>query len=282
MEIIYIDSSCISKDTSKISLSEFEKFIINLHNFNKIGIGTYCMTYKISKEYVIKYYPYSNNFDIECGDYIPEIKNEIKFIKKYNYLPYIATSFIVSIYNQDIYILQEYLKIPQILNNSINDFKYTINYFIELLRINIDLLKYNYLNIDIKHTNIGYDNQNNLKIFDFNLFFEITNLQKKISLYNKFDYYYLHPVIPFTTKNIISYSVAILILESFSNNSECRKFLYEPTKKRFSKFILLKLKQSTLTPFLYKLLHLCFTDKYTPEYLYNDLKLYSNIRENKI
>ena len=129
MEIIYIDSSCISKDTSKISLSEFEKFIINLHNFNKIGIGTYCMTYKISKEYVIKYYPYSNNFDIECGDYIPEIKNEIKFIKKYNYLPYIATSFIVSIYNQDIYILQEYLKIPQILNNSINDFKYTINYW---------------------------------------------------------------------------------------------------------------------------------------------------------
>ena len=166
MQVLYIDSSCISID-------EFKSFIINLHNFTKIGNGTYCTTYKISKKHVIKYYPYSNNYDIGINDYIPEIKSEIKFIKKYNYLPYIAKSDIICIYNKDIYILQEFLKTPKIINNSINDFKYTIKYFMELLRINLDLLKYNYLNCDIKHSNIGYDENNNLKIFDFNLFSEI-------------------------------------------------------------------------------------------------------------
>lgn len=271
MKILYIDS-CI------ISVDEYKHYIDNLHNFNKIGRGTYCFTYKITKDLVIKHYPFSQNYDEEIDDYIPEIKSEIKFIKKYNNLPYVANTFIISIVDNDIYILQEYLIIPNVVNSNINNFKNNLNYFLELIKINTDLLQYNYINFDIKHTNIGYDSKNNLKIFDFNLFFEINDNTKYINLYRKFDYYYLHPPINFTIKNIISYSIAILILESFSTNSQCKEFLYEPQKLNYSKFVLLKLKESLLTPKLYKILHLCLTDKYSPEYFYNELKsLFYNI-----
>lgn len=283
MKLLYIDS------TTTFTLDQAKTFIHNIQNFNIIGNGTYCSTTRISEKLVIKHYRYSQNFDEDINDYSEEITSEIFFIKNYNYLSYIAKTEFILLYQKDIYIFQEYIKIYSPKNKSLEDLSNSSSYFLKLLAINMDLLlNYNYLNVDIKNTNVGYDNNNNLKIFDFNLFIKVTDLSQKINLYSKYSFYYLHPIQPFKPENIILYSIAILILESLSSYSECNQYIYKPPKLKFSKFVLLQLKKNVLSQNIpnsqntgfFKILHMCFNAKYTSEQLYENLCIFANISNN--
>ena len=276
MKVLYIDS------TTTLTLDEAKTFIDDIHNFSIIGNGTYCTTSRISEQLVLKHYRYSQNFDEDTEDYIKEIKSEILFIKNYNHLSYVAKTDFILLYQKDIYIFQEYIKIFSPRHKNINDFHNSFPYFIKLLAINMDLLvNHNYLNVDIKNTNVGYDSNNTLKIFDFNLFIKITDFSEKIDLYSKYSFYYLHPIQAFRPEDIILYSIAILILESLSTYSECNKYIYKPPKLKFSKFVLLQLKKNVISPELYKILHMCFNAKYTSNQLYDNLCIFSNISNNQ-
>ena len=139
--------------------------------------------------------------------------------------------------------------------------------------MNIKLLEKNYVNIDIKPTNIGYDKNGNYKLFDMNLLLKLekNEFNKKINLCKKYNYYYLHPVTNIIPQNIISYSVAILILEAFSTNYECKAYLYEPKKIYHSKFVLLNLKKRLIGTQLFKILHICLSGNYPPNELLQKL-----------
>lgn len=276
MKLIYVNKDLIK--TININFKEFCNYIDNIINYNVIGKGTYCSCYKITNNIVLKVYTRADVYDEKYKCFITEINNEIKFIKDYTYLPYIAnTYFIASNTNHDIYILQELLQIKKIVNIEYNDFLTNIDYFIKLLDINIKLLNFNIVNIDIKLSNVGFDTNHNLKIFDFNLLEKFNNVNLLLNLYDKYDYYYLHSVNNIIIKNIISYSIAILILESFSSNNECDKYLYKPKDLVRSKFVLLYKKKKLLTEKLHNLLYNCFQGKCTPNMLFDKLLvLYNN------
>jgi hypothetical protein len=275
MKLLYIDS------TTTLTLDQAKSFIHNIYNFNIIGNGTYCSTTRISEKLVIKHYRYSDNFDSVINDYSEEITSEIFFIKNYNYLSYVAKTDFIILYQKDIYIFQEYLKLYSPKHTSLQDLSTSSSYFLKLLAINMDLLvNHNYLNIDIKHTNVGYDSNDNLKIFDFNLFIKVTDFSQKINLYSKYSFYYLHPIQPFKPEDIILYSIAILILESLSSYSECNKYIYKLPKLKLSKFVLLQMKKNVLSEELFKILHMCFNAKYTAEQLYENLGIFANISHN--
>lgn len=264
MNIIYSDSSTINY---KLAIS----FINNISNFKKIGRGTYCECYKISDEYVIKYYSSENNYDKSNNDFIEELKTEINFIKEFNYLPMIAdTYFIISVKNS-IFIIQEYIKIQNIVNITYNTFFKNLDFYIKVLKASIELSNIDIINIDIKYNNMGYDKYNNLKFFDFNLIQKITNYNNKLNFYDKYDYYYLHPVKPVYPQQIIPYSLAIIILESFSTYSECKKFLYKPDYLNKSKYQLLKIKKNLLTQKLFEIILSCFNFQYTSYDLYEKM-----------
>jgi hypothetical protein len=275
MKLIYVNEDLIK--TINITFIDVCNYINTLSDYKKIGQGTYCNCYQINTNFVLKVYTRENIYDTENECLISEIQTEIDFIKEYNNLPYIAyTYFILDDNNHNIYILQELLEIKRITNLIYDEFLLNIKYFIKLLDINIKLLKLNIVNIDIKPTNVGFDKNNNLKIFDFNLLEKIDNLNQKINLYNKYDFYYLHCVNYIMVKNTISYSIAILILESFSNTNECNVYLYTPKNLQSSKYILLNNKKKILPPYLYKLLYTCFQGNCTPMMLLERLLLLYN------
>ena len=267
MEIIYKDNSS-SKNTNiqydSYTLSEF----ISIDN--RIGRGTYCIAYKINDKVILKFYPAELNFDNETDDFSIEIKSEIEFIKKNNNLDVVANTYLIASDTQkNLYIVQEYLKSKPIRNILFSDFIDNLSIYIKILHMNIQLLEKNYVNIDIKPTNFGYDKNGNYKLFDMNLLLKLkkNELEKKINLYKKYDYYYLHPVTNIIPQNIISYSLAILILEAFSTNYECKEYLYEPKKIYHSKFVLLNLKKRLIGSELFKILHICLSGNYPPDKL---------------
>lgn len=275
MKLIYVNEDLIK--TINITFIDVCNYINTLSDYKKIGRGTYCNCYQINTNFVLKVYTRENIYDTENECLISEIQTEINFIKEYNKLPYIAyTYFILGDNNHNIYILQELLEIKRITNLIYDEFLLNIKYFIKLLDINIKLLQLNIVNIDIKPTNVGFDKNNNLKIFDFNLLEKIDNLNQKINLYNKYDFYYLHCVNYIMVKNTISYSIAILILESFSNINECNVYLYTPKNLQTSKYILLNNKKKILHPYLYKLLYTCFQGNCTPMMLLERLLILYN------
>ena len=182
MEIIYKDNSS-SKNTNiqydSYTLSEF----ISIDN--RIGRGTYCIAYKINDKVILKFYPAELNFDNETDDFSVEIKSEIEFIKKNNNLDVVANTYLIASDTQkNLYIVQEYLKSKPITNILFSDFIDNLSIYIKILHMNIQLLEKNYVNIDIKPTNFGYDKNGNYKLFDMNLLLKLK--KKRIRKKNKF------------------------------------------------------------------------------------------------
>ena len=270
MEIIYKDNL----NFKDIDISQYSEKLSNLSKYickeNRIGRGTYCTTYKVNDDFVLKYYPSHLNYVEEDSSFSIEINSEIDFIKTNNNLDMIANTYLIICDNENnLYILQEYLKVKPIINILYTDFIENLSIYIKILHMNLKLLEHNYVNIDIKPTNIGFDSNGNYKLFDMNLLLKLdpNNKEKKVNLYNKYDYYYLHPVTNILPRNIISYSIGILILEAFSTGFECKEYLYEPKKLYHSKFLLLNLKKKLLGKELFKILHLCFSGNYPPDKL---------------
>jgi len=232
-------------------------YILNSTFYKKdsIGSGTYCNAYKITKDKVIKFYDTENYLD-DSKCFCNEVQNEIEFIKKFNNCNFITKSFIILEYNKKLIIIQEYAKIINVRFYDYFIFIKKINYFLDILKIHIYFYSKNYINLDIKSTNMGYVD-NKLKLFDFNLIIEIDKY-KKIDLLSSYKYYYLHPPTPSFPKYIISYSIAILILESFSTPSENQKYLYKPKDIINDKFSLLEFKKPCLGIKLFKILNECF------------------------
>ena len=172
--------------------------------------------------------------------------------------------------NKRLIIIQEYAKIINVRFYDYFTFIKKINYFIDIIKIHIYFYSKNYINLDIKFANMGYVD-NKLKLFDFNLIIEIDKY-KKIDLLPSYKYYYLHPTIPSFPKYIISYSIAILILESFSTPSENQTYLYKPKDIINDKFSLLQLKKPILGIKLSKILNECFECTKCPYSLLNDFE----------
>jgi hypothetical protein len=262
MDIIYINKTCIIYEEI---LHHFNKLNEYISKPNKLGSGTYCSTYKITDKLVLKVYPANLNFEPESNSFSSEIDFEIDFIKKNNDLDIIANTYLITKDQQNnLFIIQEFLSLKSITHLTYNIFLCTLNYYIKILYLNIKLLQNNYINLDIKPQNMGFDNNNNLKLFDMNLLLEISNSTNKINLFDKYDYYYLHPVINIEPKNIISYSIGILILEAFSTSEECNEFLYKPKRQIHSKYVLLNNKKNILGSELFKILHNSLSGKLSP------------------
>ena len=236
---------------------------------DKIGSGTYCDTYKLNNTHVIKFYD-TNNFIDDSNCFCNEIQNEIEFIKKFNNTNLIAKSYIILECNKRLLIIQEYAKKVSYKFYDLYCFIKKIDYFIDLLKIHLYFYSKNYVNLDIKYANIGYVN-NNLKLFDFNLIIEI-NKTKKLDLFPSYKYYYLHPVIPVLPKYILSYSIGIIILESFCKNLENNRYLYKPKDIMNDKFSLLYLKKKVLGVKLSKIIKDCFECIKCPYSLLNDFE----------
>ena len=273
MEIIY-------KEGNIFNFTTIESIINNIDKLKRIGRGTYCSCYKISDDYVIKYYNKKDNYDEKNNDYIIELQDEINFIKKNNSLPMIADTYYIIGFNKNVYIIQEFIRVQNIINITYNSFIKNIKFYIKLLDACFGLYKLNIVNIDIKYNNMGYDKLNNLKFFDFNLMINNKNDLVKYNLYYKYDYYYLHPTIPIYPKHAISYSIGIIILESFSTHSECEKFLYNPEYLNESKYQLLSIKKNLMTKSLFYIVLKCFNFQITPFELYENLVKLNNSELN--
>ena len=246
-------------------------YILNSIFYKKdsIGSGTYCDTYKITEDKVIKFYDVENYLD-DSNCFCSEVQNEIEFIKKFNDSNFIAKSFMILECNKKLLIIQEYAKTINYKFYDFFCFANKINYFIDLLKLHLYFYSKNYVNLDIKYANMGYVNDN-LKLFDFNLVIEVDKY-KKIDLITSYKYYYLHPPISVLPKFIISYSIAIIILESFSKYSENNKYLYKPKDIINDKFLLLQLKNHFLGIKLSKIIKDCFECTKCPYSLLNDFE----------
>ena len=238
-----------------------------------IGQGTYCCTFRLSNDKVIKFYGIENYLE-DSNCFCSEIINEIAFIKKFNNCKFITKTFLILESNKQLIIIQEYAKIMDIKSYDIYSFINKIQYFIDILKINLYLYSKNYINLDIKSDNMGYLDKE-LKLFDFNLIIEI-NKSTKIDLLNDYKYYFLHPPVPTFPKNIISYSIAIIILESFSSNYENSKYLYTPTNIYSDKIILLKSKINIMGVTLSKILNDCFEYNKCPYLLLSEFENFIN------
>lgn len=259
MKIYYID---------KTYTRDYIEKIYNYYKSNKLDYlskGSYVSVYNINDNTVLK--SYLNSKDNT------EIINELNILlNKFNI--HICKLLCMFKIKDKYFIIQE--KITKI--NIRFKFKYqkkiVLRFFIKLLKINLMFYNnFNFINLDIKTDNCGYDKNNIIKFFDFNLIYKTNDITKKIDLNNVYGYYYLHSLKPILPLNQISYNIAMIILESILSTTECNYYLYYNSNPSITNFkMLIKNNIYIIGNKLAEILFECLDGKINPNDLINKLE----------